>query len=173
MNMPRFTAEASLYKTSGHYRTGRQAINSPTKMIGPIHLAVIDVPGETVVIVEKWPPDPWEPPWIGGTGPGTPVPSPGGSEGGGGGPGGGVGGSPMTPPKKPPRPVPPAPPPLNDGCTYDQRVSEAGISCQQKIYDDVHVNKVKNPHYLLCEGSKMMCCQNHPDHITICDHLNF
>ena len=111
MNMPRFTAEASLYKTSGHYRTGRQAINSPTKMIGPIHLAVIDVPGETVVIVEKWPPDPWEPPWIGGTGPGTPVPSPGGSEGGGGGPGGGVGGSPMTPPKKPPRPVPPAPPP--------------------------------------------------------------
>ena len=67
MNMPRFSAEASLYKTSGHYRTGRQAINSRTKMIGPIHLAVINDPGpgETVVIVDKWPPDPWDPlePW--------------------------------------------------------------------------------------------------------------
>lgn len=92
MNIPRFTAEVSLYKTCGRYQTGRHAINLPTETTSPIHLAVINVPGETVVIVEKWPPDPWDPlgTWIGGqtTGPGTPVPSGGGSDEGG---GGGVG----------------------------------------------------------------------------------
>jgi hypothetical protein len=41
MNMPRFTAEDSLYKTSGHYQTSRQAINLPTQTIGAIHLATI------------------------------------------------------------------------------------------------------------------------------------
>ena len=41
MNMPRFTAEVSLYKTSGHYRTGRQAINIPTRMISMIYPAEV------------------------------------------------------------------------------------------------------------------------------------
>jgi hypothetical protein len=35
MNMPGFTAETSLYKTSGHYQAGRHAINSPIHMIIP------------------------------------------------------------------------------------------------------------------------------------------
>ena len=32
MSMPTFSAEASLYKTSGHYHTDRHAINSSTQM---------------------------------------------------------------------------------------------------------------------------------------------
>jgi hypothetical protein len=39
MNMPRFTGEAALYKTNGHYRTGRQAINLSAEMIRTIHAA--------------------------------------------------------------------------------------------------------------------------------------
>lgn len=35
MNMPGFTAETSVYKTSGHYQAGRHAINSPIHMIIP------------------------------------------------------------------------------------------------------------------------------------------
>jgi hypothetical protein len=35
MNMPGFTAETSLYKTSRHYQSGRHAINSPMHMIIP------------------------------------------------------------------------------------------------------------------------------------------
>ena len=38
MNMPRFTAEASLYKTS-HSRTDKQAIDSSPHMMGTIYLA--------------------------------------------------------------------------------------------------------------------------------------
>jgi hypothetical protein len=36
MNMPRFTAEAAFYKTSGHYRTGRHRVNSPAQRVSPI-----------------------------------------------------------------------------------------------------------------------------------------
>lgn len=35
MNMPGFTAEDSLYKTSGHYRAGRHAINPLVHMVIP------------------------------------------------------------------------------------------------------------------------------------------
>jgi hypothetical protein len=35
MNIPGFTAEESLDKTSGHYQTGSRAINSPTHMVIP------------------------------------------------------------------------------------------------------------------------------------------
>jgi hypothetical protein len=49
MNMPGFTAETSLYKTSGHYRTGRQAIDLSTQMIGTIHLAATGVLRDVVV----------------------------------------------------------------------------------------------------------------------------
>jgi hypothetical protein len=45
MNMPRFTAEASLYKASGHYQTGRQVINSSTQLISSIYLAMIATGG--------------------------------------------------------------------------------------------------------------------------------
>lgn len=39
MNMPGFTAGASLSKTSGHFLTGRHAINPATQMIGAIYAA--------------------------------------------------------------------------------------------------------------------------------------
>lgn len=98
MKIPGFTAEASLYKTSGHYQTSRHAINSSTHMIGRLHLTAIDVPGEVIEIVEEWPPNPWTPPsWWGHEGTGTPgVPSGNGrGGGGGGGTAGGGGGRPV------------------------------------------------------------------------------
>jgi hypothetical protein len=49
MTMPKLTAEASLYRTSGHYQTGRQVINLPTLMMSAINPAMmgedIEVPG--------------------------------------------------------------------------------------------------------------------------------
>ena len=47
INMPGFTAEDSLYKTSGHYQTDKHAINSSTQMIGAIYAAAQgqDFPG--------------------------------------------------------------------------------------------------------------------------------
>jgi hypothetical protein len=48
MNMLRFCAEDSLYKASGHYRTGRNAANSPaqaTSAIYPARDEVIEVVG--------------------------------------------------------------------------------------------------------------------------------
>ena len=33
MNTPGFTAEVSLYRSSGHYRTGRHALNISAQMI--------------------------------------------------------------------------------------------------------------------------------------------
>ena len=39
MTMPQFTAEASLCRTRGQYRTGVQANKLPIKTIGPIHPA--------------------------------------------------------------------------------------------------------------------------------------
>jgi hypothetical protein len=93
MSMPGFTGEASLYKTRLHYRTGQDRNGPTTRLAGPIHLAVIDVPGEVIEIVED---APWDPlgTWVGGhTGPGTPVPTDGGHDGGGGGGASGSGGT--------------------------------------------------------------------------------
>lgn len=93
MNMPRFTAEASLYRTNGHYRTGRNrhAVHLPARMNGTIHTAVTIIEwGEEVIEIEGQAPQaPWNP-WVGGggvTGPlGGPSGAGGGGEGGGGGP---------------------------------------------------------------------------------------
>ncbi|MDQ2921312.1 MAG: hypothetical protein M3R52_06855 [Acidobacteriota bacterium] len=40
-NLPGFTAETLLYRTSGQYQTGRQAINSSTQLISPIYPAMM------------------------------------------------------------------------------------------------------------------------------------
>jgi hypothetical protein len=40
LNIPGFTAQASLYEPSGHYRTGRHAITSPTPMISLVYPAM-------------------------------------------------------------------------------------------------------------------------------------
>ena len=47
MNMPGFNADATLYKTSGHYQTSRNMINLPTQMGSSIYAAmeVIEVEG--------------------------------------------------------------------------------------------------------------------------------
>jgi hypothetical protein len=47
MSMPRFSAEASLYRASGHYRTGRHALNLSPQMISKMYPAmeVIEVFG--------------------------------------------------------------------------------------------------------------------------------
>jgi hypothetical protein len=52
MNLPRFSAEASLYQANGHYQTPRQSISLPTQMIGTIHLSMepIEWPGGGEVI---------------------------------------------------------------------------------------------------------------------------
>ena len=43
--LPGFTANASLYRTSGHYRTGKRAINLRVQQMGTMRLSAIDVPG--------------------------------------------------------------------------------------------------------------------------------
>lgn len=45
MNMPGFTARASLYKNSRHYRTSRNAIDLSEQVTGPIHPAMINLDG--------------------------------------------------------------------------------------------------------------------------------
>jgi hypothetical protein len=45
LNMPSFTAEASLYETSRHYRTSKHPITSPTRIVNRIYPAMKD--GET------------------------------------------------------------------------------------------------------------------------------
>jgi hypothetical protein len=107
MNIPSFTAEASIYKTSGHYQTGRQAVNLPIETISSIYPArdeVIEVhscaPGWTDIGGTCWP-NPLTEPSSGGSGdPGTPSPFENGGGGGGGGGSGSGSGGPRRPPKQ-------------------------------------------------------------------------
>lgn len=48
MNMPGFTAETSLYKTSRHYQTARKVVHLPTHMIGAISPAKLKEESEGV-----------------------------------------------------------------------------------------------------------------------------
>ena len=50
MNIPGFTAEVSFYKTSGHYRTDRNAITLPDRMTSVI------APAREVIFVHSCPP---------------------------------------------------------------------------------------------------------------------
>lgn len=175
MNMPRFTAEAVLYKTSGHYRTGRQAINLSAEMIRPIHPAreVIEIhscpPGWSDIGGTCWP-DPLMEPGGGSSEPGTPgVPGETG-EGGRPGGGGGNGGVPLDKD---------APIPELGNCSARQIQSKAATPCQKKIEEDL-MNNVKNRHYFECTGKrrgrvqhpKMQCCQQKGDDVIVCDDLN-
>lgn len=60
MNMPGFSAENSLYRTSGHYQIDRHAIHSMTAVMSPFKPAAIDLDnvGEEVIPIEGTPP-PW------------------------------------------------------------------------------------------------------------------
>jgi hypothetical protein len=44
-NVPGFAADASIYKTNGHYQTSRQAIDSPEQMISLLYLAMVNQDG--------------------------------------------------------------------------------------------------------------------------------
>ena len=101
-NLPGFTAEISLYRASGHYRTGKSTIIPSTRMTGSIHQAATATEENGVIIIVDdapfempWGWGPWG--WTGSGGGGGPV---GGLSDGGGG-GGGSGG---TGPR--PRPTP-------------------------------------------------------------------
>ncbi len=93
MDMPAFTAESSLYKTNGHYWTGRHAVNSSAPMVSPVWPAVREQEGE-VINVHGCPvgwtdwggtcyPPLTEPPVGGGGGEGEVTPPGGGQENGG------------------------------------------------------------------------------------------
>jgi hypothetical protein len=182
--LPGFTANASLYKTSRHYRTGNRAINLRIRQMGTMRLSAIDVPGEVIEIEDDVP---WSPPsWGGHTGPGTSGP-PGETGGGGGGASGGTKPPPKKPPKKPPKTPPKKPPrPGKDdpqeilhGCSERQMQKKAAKPCN-KQHDDDFMRGVANPHYVSCTGEpkgkvvhpKMECCQDWDDDVTICDPLN-
>jgi len=156
---PGFTAEASLYNTSRHYRTRYHALDRLGRTAGTIRLSEIDVPGEVIEIEDD---APWSPPsWGGHTGPG---PTGGGGETGSGEPGGGGGdgGTPAgTDPDDKPQPG-------LRGCSARQIQSDAARPCQKLIEDDL-IHGVKNRHFMKCTGTrqgnvehpKMQCCQQH------------
>jgi hypothetical protein len=166
---PGFTAEASLYNTSRHYRTSYRALDSLGHTVRTIRPSEIDVPGEVIEIEDD---APWSPPsWGGHTGPGTTgggAGEPGSGEPGG---GGGDGGSPSkTDPEDKPLPV-------LHGCSVHQTASSAAGPCLKQGHKD-QKRGVKNPHYLRCTGKrqgnvvhpKMECCQERGKR-TVCKEL--
>jgi hypothetical protein len=169
MNVPKFTAEASLYQTGGHYRTGSQVIHSLPRAISPITPAItsaevpVNVPGEIIEVHGEAPGCPLGWIKIGGTCVLEGPPSGGGSgTPGGGGEGGGPSGGAGTPfgdkPKDDPRDI--------YGCTSKQYESKKAKPCLDKgAKDPTHST------YLRCEGRKMKCCKDHGDEVTICDEL--
>jgi hypothetical protein len=71
MDMPRFTAVASLYKTSGHYRADRGEMISSTRMNSTVYPTAIDeetIGEEVIVIHDSAPQEPWGLPWSWGSG---------------------------------------------------------------------------------------------------------
>ena len=160
MNIPAFTAEATLYNTRGHYRSARPAINLVTQTGDTIRLALgisdegIEVhscrpgfiqigEGATMVCVD--PTDPF------------------GTRGhdGGGLPGNG-GGVPTDSGGRPPRR-----PPQTHGCTSEQLQTEEAGRCIEKMQEDVKKGE-KFTHYVRCskdrQGNPIMgCCQDYLD----------
>lgn len=163
---PGFTAAASLYNTSRHYRTSYRVLDRHRNTVGAIRLAEINVPGEVIEIEDD---APWsQPSWGGHTGPGTTSPPP---ETGGGEPGGGGadGGTPSDTKPKDETDL--------HGCDSGQINSPAARPCMDKHESDL-MNGVKHPHYLQCtvekkngvEHRKIECCQKVGKR-TICDAL--
>jgi hypothetical protein len=154
INLPGFTADASLYETGGHYRScARPADHTRT-----IRLSAIDVPGEVIEIEDD---APWLPPsWGGHTGPGSSGGS-GETGGGAGGPGGGDGGIPSTDPYDKPAPH-------LHGCSNAEIQSAAAKPCEDLVESDL-MHDIKPPHYTRCRNIKdkkgkvvgrvMECCQ--------------
>jgi hypothetical protein len=198
MSMLRFSAEASLYKARGHYRTGRQALYLPRRT-NSLRLAFdesevpIDVPGETIP-VHGCPPG-WKEvlpgvcvrqEWEGGGGPSPGTPDEPSGEG------------PHGPGGEPPRPEPAS----NVGKAWATQCSEeedAVSCCYDKItscrnqfprqgklcnsYGEVCLSKVRDPGKAWAEQCKqhevpLQCCndkgkscaQQFPRKKKLCDH---
>jgi hypothetical protein len=138
MTIPKFNAEVSLYTTSGHYRTGRQAINFPAHMISTIDLAAvrIETPVEVIEVFGEAPSS-WGLPfgwgsggWVGSGGTGIGVVDLGGGVGGGGG-GGGGGTRPLSrPPRRPVRLET-----LGMGPNYSQLRNSPAFTCENAGVD--------------------------------------
>ena len=160
MNMPAFTAEASLYKTSGQYRTARQVIKLPARAIYATAAMEeeewVPPPGEVVNIVGvapfPWGPIPWRwgpGGWSGGGGGPAPVDEPGGpgGKGGGSGSGGDGGGKDEYRLKY---------------CTREQFQSRPALGCLARNKTDPTITRgTAQPYYVSCnkEGG-MACCQD-------------
>src|SRR5215468_8748148 len=142
---PGFTAEASLYKTSRHYRTSYHALDLPGHTVA-IRPSEIDVPGEVIEIEDD---APWSPPpWGGHTGPGTTSPPP---ETGGGEPGGAGG----VPSKTDPDPDKPGK--YLHGCSENQVRLDAAKECHEQLESDlmqIPPLPIKDRHYMRCTGKR-------------------
>jgi hypothetical protein len=146
MNMPRFTAEASLSRVSGHYRSSRNAFNASAQITSGLYAAMIGgevvnvhscLPGWTDVAGVCFPPPLTEPTGGGGGDGPSPVQEPGGGR------GGGSGGRVEEE--------------RVNGCTRKQHDSRLAKPCRDQIALDVK-NKVAR-HYLECDGAKVKCCE--------------
>lgn len=156
MTMPRFTAEASLYETNGHYRTGMQVIKLSVQTIIPIRPALREQEGE-VIHVHSCPPGFSD---IGGSCWPNPLTEPTGSRGGnsggfgeigvGGGPrGGGVSGGkpPKNKPKPPLRPPRDYHPKKGDTCHVVQSETTCERDCKFDDPGDVTITERLNGTY--------------------------
>jgi hypothetical protein len=152
MSAPRFTAEASIYKTSGHYRAGRYIDNPFSQTVRPVWPSAIredDGEGEVIDVCKDdpfrcLPPPLTEPPVGGGGGPpsgGGPFDNP---PGGGGGSGSGNGGK---PPKGQDKDI------ANKNCELVQsgessKFGKCNSVCNDKLVTKDSVNK------------RWVCCEN-------------
>jgi hypothetical protein len=173
MNMPTFTAEASLYKTSGHYRIhrARHPVSSSAQMISPVSPALFQRP-ETVEVHSC--PVGWSD--FGGTCY-PPLTEP---------PVGGGGGGDMPPGGGPDNGGPFSGESGKDdldkvqvnGCSIRQLRSKAAKPCQDKLDKDT-MNRSKHPHYVACTGDQegnvvhphMWCCQERDRLPPTCEKL--
>jgi len=193
MSMLRFSAEASLYISSGHYRTGEHALSlfRETNRLRPAMErgeVPIEVPGETIPVKSCpsgwdriggicWPPPQTEPPSGGGSGPGTP-----------GVPGQPNGEGPHGPGGETPEPEPPRPEPMSQvgrawarqceaerdpvHCCYQKKDScvsqfpEATNTCNE--YGEACISRVRDvgkAWAAQCKGKEnpLQCCRSKRD----------
>jgi len=175
MNIPGFNADATLYKTSGHYLTSRNMINLSTQMIYP-SAEVINVEGcrpgfiqlgegDNMVCI-----DPNDPFHRGGGSSGF-------STGGGG--GGGTGTQAHRPPPRshPTRPRPQGQPygvftmADADSCSTQQLNTAFGSACVEQLEEDVLTNSTLQ-HEAICDPNtgEIWCCgvDSRTNHIISC-----
>jgi hypothetical protein len=130
MTMLRFSAEAALYKASGHYRTGRQALYLPRRT-NSMRLALDE--GEVIVVRDC------RPGWI-KLGEGVCIPDP--SLPGGGGLPPGTPADPGAEPTPPPGGWPGGEPQQTDKPTRDEKIGKAWrTQCEKEQKDPIQILK--------------------------------